>query len=65
MKVIPKEKLQQSASIQSLIIEKTILTEVQSQFIVGLKCAFQDNKKCFMVMDYAEGGDLYSYLHNK
>lgn len=64
MKVISKREIKQTKTAGSLILEKRILTELRNDFIIKLKCSFQDRMNCYMVMEYAEGGDLYSFLHN-
>lgn len=42
--------------------EKAVLTVINHPFIIKLHIAFQSKTKLFMVMDYASGGDLKSYL---
>lgn len=64
MKVIHKRKLDDELSVHSLMLERRILSTIKSNFIINLKCSFQSKKSVFFVMDYAPGGDLYSYLDN-
>lgn len=64
MKMIPKSFYKDNLSVHSLILEKRIMSEVKSNFIINLKYSFQNHKHFFLVMEYAPGGDLYSFLHN-
>lgn len=64
MKMIPKSIYKDTLSVNSLALEKHIMSEVQSNFIISLKYAFQNDQHFFLVMEYAPGGDLYSFIHN-
>jgi serine/threonine protein kinase len=33
------------------------------QFLVNMKCAFQDRENLYLLMDYLDGGDLRSYIN--
>lgn len=46
------------------MIEKKVLAEIKSNFIIALNFAFQDRQNCYFVMEYASGGDVYSFLVN-
>lgn len=53
--------------MQSVINEKEILsqlvTEGQCEFIVNMKCAFQDRDNLYLLMDYLDSGDLRYYIN--
>jgi serine/threonine protein kinase len=38
------------------------LADVKHHFLVDLVYAFQDKGNCYFVMEYAEGGDVYSLI---
>ncbi len=42
-----------------------MLTEIKNNFLIALSYAFQDKQNCYFVMEYASGGEVYSYLVNK
>lgn len=47
-----------------MIIEKNVLLENKHPFLVRLKYSFQTEKKLYLVMEYCQGGELYTYLFN-
>ena len=60
MKILKKDNnLDQLAR---LIQEKDIFAQLDSQFVVKLKYAFQDLKRVFLVLEYCPGGELFSLL---
>ena len=66
LKVIDKARVITKKSVQSVMNERYILSaliEGQSQFIVNMKCAFQDRENLFLLMDYLDGGDLRYYIN--
>lgn len=65
MKMIPKSLFNENLSVHSLSLEKHIMTHNNSNFIIDLKYSFQSRNHYFLVMEFAPGGDLYSFLHNK
>jgi serine/threonine protein kinase len=64
MKQIGKKKLHERRVINNLVLEKKVLAEIKSDFIIELSFAFQDKTNCYFVMEYAVGGDTYSFLNN-
>lgn len=40
-----------------------MLADIKSPFIIELSFAFQDRQNCYFVMEYASGGDVYSFLN--
>jgi len=66
LKVIDKARVITKKSVQSVMNEREILSallDAQSQFIVNMKCAFQDRENLYLLMDYLEGGDLRYYIN--
>ena len=45
--------------------ERSIMEKVDHPFVVGLKCAFQTTHKLYMVMDFVQGGDMYTHLSRR
>jgi len=45
--------------------EKQILQTLEHPFIVNLLAVFQDEKRIFMLMEYVNGGELFSHLRKE
>jgi serine/threonine protein kinase len=41
-----------------------VYASLKNNFIIGLNYAFQDHAFCYFVMEYADGGDVYSLINN-
>lgn len=52
-------------SVQSVINERTLLSDLNSPFLVNMHFAFQDRDTLYLVLDLLEGGDLRHHLGNK
>lgn len=66
LKVIDKARVITKKSVQSIMNEKEILSRLvddESEFLVNMKCAFQDRENCYLLMDYLDGGDLRYYIN--
>jgi serine/threonine protein kinase len=50
MKQIPKKKLYERRVVENLMIEKKVLAEIKSNFIIALNFSFQDKQNCYFVM---------------
>lgn len=48
--------------VEHVKAEKVILSMIEHPFIVNLVASFQDDKRLFMLMEYVNGGELFSYL---
>jgi serine/threonine protein kinase len=64
MKQIPKKRLFERRVVENLKIERQVLADIKSPFIIELSFAFQDKQNCYFVMEYASGGDVYSFLNS-
>lgn len=62
MKVIRKSDTTHKNQQRNIIMERNILHNVQSPFVVRLFYTFQNHDYLFWVMEYVPGGDLYSLL---
>mmetsp|Transcript_29244 Transcript_29244/g.52258 ORF Transcript_29244/g.52258 Transcript_29244/m.52258 type:complete len:299 (-) Transcript_29244:326-1222(-) len=62
MKVLRKERLKQLNQLAHTLNERKILGNAASPFIVKLHYAFQTPDRLFMVMDYAQGGELFMHI---
>jgi len=52
MKVIRKDVVVQHESLESLEVEKLILSQVNHPFIIGLNYVFQKSYRIYFIMDF-------------
>lgn len=62
MKVLRKEQVVRMKQIAHTNDERRILKKVSFPFFIKMWGTFQDSKNLFMVMEYIEGGELFSLL---
>lgn len=62
MKVLKKEQVVKMKQIEHTNDERRMLQLVKHPFLVTLWGTFQDSKNLYMVMDFVEGGELFSLL---
>jgi len=62
MKVLKKEAISSSSQRLHTIAERRILQEINSSFIVKLHYAFQNPDKLYFVMDFLNGGEMFTHL---
>lgn len=65
MKVIKKHILNDDANRRRIYTEKDILQSVDSPFIIKLHYTFQTADKLYFILDFVNGGELYSKLTQK
>lgn len=47
------------------IAERDILEKIKNPYIVGLHFAFQTETKLYFVIDFLNGGELFTYLRKE
>lgn len=52
-------------SVQSVMNERTLLSQLNSPFLVNMHYAFQDRDTMYLVLDLMEGGDLRYHICNR
>ena len=62
IKVLKKFKIVKMKQIEHTCDERRMLKLVQHPFLIRMWGTFQDSKNLFLVMDYIEGGELFSLL---
>lgn len=62
MKVLKKVEVVRLKQIQHINSERTILSAVRQNGIVNLFCTFQDEKNLYLLMEFVQGGELFSHL---
>ena len=65
MKVLKKEAISSPSQRLHIIAERRILQEIDSLFVVKLHYAFQTPDKLYFVMDFLNGGEMFTHLRKK
>jgi protein kinase X len=65
LKILKKSEVIRLKQVQHVKSEKDILMMIDHPFIVTLVAAFQDTNKLYMLMEYINGGELFSYLRKE
>lgn len=62
MKILDKERIVHKKQIQHTLNEKRILLACRFPFIVGLHYCCKDNSNLYLIMDFVEGGEMFTHL---
>ncbi|KAG9243513.1 kinase-like domain-containing protein [Calycina marina] len=62
VKVLKKAQVVKMKQVEHTNDERRMLQEVKHPFLITLWGTFQDSKNLYMVMDFVEGGELFSLL---
>ncbi len=62
VKVLKKAQVVRMKQVEHTNDERRMLGEVKNPFLITLWGTFQDAKNLYMVMDFVEGGELFSLL---
>ena len=62
MKVLKKNEIVKLRQVEHTINEKQILEELNMPFLVKMLGTFQDSNSLFIILEYIQGGELFSYL---
>lgn len=62
MKVLKKSAILDEKSKERAMEERNIIMNIRHPFIVTLHYSFQTEAKLFFILDFLNGGDLYSYI---
>ncbi len=65
LKEMAKARVIAKRSVESVINERLILTEIKNPFVVNMYFAFQDRENLYLCMDLLAGGDLRYHLNKK
>jgi serine/threonine protein kinase len=55
-----KNKLFEKNLVSHVLMEKRIMQKIKSNFVTSLESTFEDEIYCYIVMEEAQGGDVYS-----
>ena len=62
IKVLKKAQVVKMKQVEHTNDERRMLQKVKHPFLITLWGTFQDSKNLYMVMDFVEGGELFSLL---
>ena len=65
MKILKKDQLIEKNLMDKTQAERMILAECRSPYIVRLHYAFQTQNKLYFIIDFLNGGELFTYLKNE
>ena len=65
LKMLKKSEVIRLKQVEHVKSEKGILMAIEHPFIVTLVAAFQDERRLYMLMEYVNGGELFSYLRKQ
>lgn len=64
-KMLKKSEIIRLKQLEHVKAEKDILAMIEHNFIVNMLYCFQDDKRIFMLLEYVNGGELFSYLRKE
>ncbi|XVE58887.1 hypothetical protein DITRI_Ditri04bG0205000 [Diplodiscus trichospermus] len=64
IKVLKKADMTRKNAVESILAERDILISVRNPFVVRFFYSFTCRENLYLVMEYLNGGDLYSLLRN-
>ncbi|KAL5817837.1 hypothetical protein ACOSQ3_026215 [Xanthoceras sorbifolium] len=64
IKVLKKADMLRKNAVESILAERDILISVRNPFVVRFFYSFTCRENLYLVMEYLNGGDLYSLLRN-
>jgi len=65
LKIIKKSEVIRLKQVEHVKAEKQILSSISHPFIVDLLASFQDEQRLYLLMEYVNGGELFSYLRRE
>jgi protein kinase X len=65
LKILKKSEILRLQQLHHIKCEVEILSKIDHPFIVSYLGHFQDEKKLFLVLEYVQGGELFSYLRKQ
>ena len=62
MKILDKVKIIKLKQVEHTMNEKRVLYSINFPFVVNLVYHFQDNSNLYMIMDFVNGGEMFTHL---
>eukprot|EP00128_Syssomonas_multiformis_P014602 Colp12_sorted_trinity150504_noHs@23531 len=63
IKVLKKERVVKTKQVEHTISEKKMLASVSHPYVVNLLSSFQDTRNLYLVLEYVNGGEMFTHLH--
>ncbi|KJE91736.1 protein kinase subunit [Capsaspora owczarzaki ATCC 30864] len=64
VKVLKKERIVKTKQVEHVLQEKNILATVSCPFIVNMAAWFKDTRSLYIVLDFVNGGEMFTHLHH-
>eukprot|EP00933_Yihiella_yeosuensis_P006964 TRINITY_DN111820_c0_g1_i1.p1 TRINITY_DN111820_c0_g1~~TRINITY_DN111820_c0_g1_i1.p1 ORF type:complete len:347 (-),score=55.37 TRINITY_DN111820_c0_g1_i1:37-1032(-) len=65
LKILKKFEVIKFKQVEHVKAERTILSMLEHPFIVSMLTSFQDERRLFMLLEFVNGGELFSYVRNE
>mmetsp|Transcript_12529 Transcript_12529/g.18150 ORF Transcript_12529/g.18150 Transcript_12529/m.18150 type:complete len:369 (+) Transcript_12529:46-1152(+) len=65
LKILKKSEVLRLKQVEHVKAETAILAQIEHPFIVNLLTTFQDEKRLFLVLEFVNGGELFSHLRKE
>mmetsp|Transcript_21152 Transcript_21152/g.48557 ORF Transcript_21152/g.48557 Transcript_21152/m.48557 type:complete len:371 (-) Transcript_21152:159-1271(-) len=65
LKILKKSEVLRLKQVEHVKAETAILAQIEHPFIVNLLATFQDEKRLFLVLEFVNGGELFSHLRKE
>jgi len=65
LKIMKKSEVIRLKQVEHVKAEVGILSQIEHPFIVNLLATFQDDKRLFLVLEFVNGGELFSHLRKE
>lgn len=65
LKILKKSECIRLKQVEHVKQERAIMSMIEHPFIVNLLTTFQDDKRLFMLMEFVNGGELFTYLRKE
>jgi len=65
LKILKKSEIIRLKQVEHVKQERAVLCLIEHPFCVNLLTTFQDDKRLFMLMEFVNGGELFSYLRKE
>ena len=64
LKILDKHEVIERSQEKNVVREKNLMTSLNHPFVIKIINSFQDKHSLFMVMEFIQGGELFSVIHS-
>ena len=65
LKMLKKSEVIRLKQVDHIMAERSILSSIEHPFIVNLFCCFQDKARLYMLLEFVNGGELFTHLRTR